>query len=312
MQTWRKLPVPRSVLFLTEYLLLRAAMVLLLSIPYQYARRIISYLVSCIYRFDCRFRNVAQDNLSSAGITGVTPQDVYLHFALSFLQTLYLPRLLNRNNYRRYVTFQNEDVLKPQITQKDVLRDRGAILVGGHLGNWEAAIIALGLAGYPLNIVAWKQINPHIDEMLVRLRTSAGGRIIYTEGAIGKCLEALNRGEVIFILVDQTGRGEGVMVDFFGRPAPALWGAANLHLKTGAPIITFACIHHPAIRRDSAAAPQINYLLTFNKPIQYAATGDKEADIANITQQYIRELEGFIRQWPEQWIWFHRRWKQYK
>jgi KDO2-lipid IV(A) lauroyltransferase len=246
-----------------------------------------------------RHYKVAEENLASAGINNIRPSAVFRHFAVAVWHLVKSNRRLRHSNFRRYFKFRNESVLQ------DALKaGRGVILVSGHFGNWELGFAALALAGYPINLVFFPQINPYFDDINFRYRTQFGTKTISAYGAISRCVEALNNKEIVIMLIDQTGREKGVMVDFFGRQAPAMWGPANLTLKTSAIIIPFACV--------SRSQKNLDYLLTFSNPIQYQPLGDKEKDIQAITQLYIKELEHLIRQYPEQWIWFHRRWKQYQ
>ena len=160
--------------------------------------------------------------------------------------------------------------------------------------------------------------------------------IIPTKGAIRHCEEALKKGEAVIMLIDQTGREDGVEAQFFGRTAPAMWGPANLHLKTGAPIIPYG-VHYDPVRSEhnqshntqSRSTPsrldasngvdsgpnagfKIHYTISVKEPIRFQPTGSKDNDIKKLAQVYLNEIEKIIRRAPEQWIWFHRRWKKYK
>ncbi|MFH1227066.1 MAG: lysophospholipid acyltransferase family protein [Planctomycetota bacterium] len=297
-QFWRRIPVPKTILFYLEYLIIRAILCLLLALPKQFARTLLVSLTRSLSFFDKRHVNVTTENLHFAGIN-INPNSVFRHFGETVFHMAQSVRLMRRSSFRRYFTFENETILKEAINS-----GRGTILVSGHLGNWEMGIAALALAGYPINCVVFKQINPYLDNLINRYRTGCGIKIMYSRGAINRCVEALNKREIVLMLIDQTGRDEGVMADFFGRQAPAMWGPANLMIKTSASIIPFACV--------SRRPGELDYLITFLPKIEYKQTGDKNRDIQCITQLYIKGIELLIRKYPEQWIWFHRRWKQYQ
>ena len=269
----------------------------MLALPLQLARVLITSFIYVLSAFAKRQIAVMIDNLHFAGIN-IKPISVLSHFAETILDLARSMRLIRRATFQKYFSFENEAVLG-----KAVNSNNGVILVSGHLGNWEMGVAALALAGYSVNLVAFKQINPYLDGLINHYRVKYGVKVMYSKGAISRCVEVLNKHEIVVMLIDQTGRDDGVMVDFFGRTVPAMWGPANLALKTASPIIPFACV--------KSKPNEMRYLITFLPEVQCQRTGDKDRDIQLITQFYIKNLEFLIRKYPEQWIWFHRRWKQY-
>lgn len=298
------------------------------ALPYDIATGLVRNFVRLGYALSGKHRNIAVENILMANppIVRSTAEahelarKTFEHFALSFIHALYIPRLI-RLKHKKHIHFENLEII-----DKALKEGRGAILVSGHLGNWEIGISELALKGYPLHIVAFQQANPHLNKILNRFRESCKWNIISTKGAMKQSEDLLKQGKAIVLLIDQTGRDEGVEVEFFGRTAPAMWGPANLHLKTGAPIIPFGTIFTtktellpPAIRARFAfgrpvgqSSQRIHYTIKVGNIIDYLPTGNKDADIKNLTQIYLNEIEKIIRLAPEQWIWFHRRWKKYK
>src|SRR5262249_9799120 len=113
-----------------------------------------------------------------------------------------------------------------------------ALMLTAHLGNWELLAVAHGLTGVPLSIVVRPLDAPWLDALAERMRRRSGVGLIHKRGALRGVLDALRRGRMIGILMDQNAaRREGVFVDFFGRPASTSRSIALLALRTRTPIV---------------------------------------------------------------------------
>lgn len=172
----------------------------------------------------------------------------------------------------------------------------GVLFATAHLGNWELSAFAHAiLCGQPMHVVVRALDNPRIDALVAGRRTMSGNRVIEKRDYARGMLRALGRNEAVGVLVDQNaGLREGIFVDFFGIPACVATGFAKLAAHSGAPIIPGFALWNEAERR---------YVLKFYPAIQ--ATGDAEAD----TRRLHAQLESVIREYPDQWLWMHRRWK---
>jgi KDO2-lipid IV(A) lauroyltransferase len=264
-------------------------------------------LVSFGYIIDGKYINMAIENILMAKPPVVRTHNeanqlalkTFEYFALSFIHLLYVNRLTNLRN-KKYILFEGLETLDKRLGEK-----RGVILISAHLGNWEIGVAELALKGYPVHFVAYQQVNPYLNKLMNRFREGCGVNIIPTKGAIARSEELLKKGKIIIMLIDQTGREQGVEAEFFGRMAPAMWGPANLHLKTNAPIIPFVAYFLPQ------RTQKFHYNIKFGNEIALLPIGNKDEDIKRLTQLYLNEIERLIRARPEQWIWFHRRWKKY-
>ena len=317
LQSWRRIPFPKSLIFLGEYIIMRWVIFLLTALPYNMASALLRNFVRFGYELAGKYRNITTENIQLAKPPLVADRagarqlalKTFEYFALSFMHILYMDRFIHLKN-KKHISFKNDGIINRSLKE-----NRGVILVSGHLGNWEIGINELAKKGYPINLVAFQYVNPYLNNMMNRFRLRCHVNIIPTKGAIRHCEAALNKGQAVIMLVDQTGREDGVEAQFFGRTAPAMWGPANLHLKTrltdgqaGAPIIPYG------VRYDSGSDSEfkIHYTISVKEPIQFQPTGNKDADIKQLAQLYLSEIEKIIRRAPEQWIWFHRRWKKYK
>ncbi|HEV7587333.1 MAG TPA: lysophospholipid acyltransferase family protein [Longimicrobium sp.] len=177
---------------------------------------------------------------------------------------------------------------------------RGVMLVTGHYGNWEIAAATVASRGLPIAAIVRRQGNRLVDERLNALRARLGVEVITQREAPSRVPRLLRKNAVIGIVGDQDARGAGVFVPFFGRPASTHRGPAVFALKLGAPV--FACV----ARRLPGAA--VRYEVS-GHGVPVVRTGDLEVDTTALTAALAARLEEEIRRAPEQYFWFHRRWK---
>jgi KDO2-lipid IV(A) lauroyltransferase len=177
---------------------------------------------------------------------------------------------------------------------------QGVMLVTGHYGNWEIAAATVASRGVPIAAIIRRQGNLLVDARLDQLRNRLGVETITQREAPSRVPRLLRRNGVIGIVGDQDARRAGVFVPFFGRPASTHRGPALFALKLGAPV--FACV----ARR--LPGPQVRYEVEGHR-VPVTPTGDLEADVQALTAELARRLEAEIRRAPEQYFWFHRRWK---
>jgi len=177
---------------------------------------------------------------------------------------------------------------------------KGVMLVTGHYGNWEIAAATVAARGVPIAAIVRRQGNRLVDERLNGLRRRLGVEIITQREAPSRVPRLLRKNAVIGIVGDQDARRAGVFVPFFGRPASTHRGPAVFALKLGAPV--FACV----ARRLPGA--EVRYEVS-GHGIPVVRTGDLEADVTALTAALAARLEAEVRKAPEQYFWFHRRWK---
>lgn len=178
-------------------------------------------------------------------------------------------------------------------------RGRGGIFVTGHLGNWELSAVYVALRGLPMNVIARRIYIEGLDSQLVELRRRLGVRTIYRDQSMRVMLRCLHRNEFLGILPDQDVRKVGgIFVPFFGRPALTPVGPALLAIASGAPILVAR-----DVRREAG------HLITVDPPVYADPKAPKEEEVRRLVTLYTRRLEEFIREFPEQWVWIHKRWK---
>lgn len=178
---------------------------------------------------------------------------------------------------------------------------RGAILFTGHIGAWELSSFGLSLFGHPLSFLVRRIDNPKIERMIDRARTRLGNRTIDKRSAAREMLQIMQSGGTLGILVDlNTLDREGIFVDFFGVPASTTFTLAKLALRTNAQALPVFAPWDESRKR---------FVLKIDEPLKFHSTGDETEDVRRMTQLFTSVVEKYVRQYPDQWLWIHRRWK---
>lgn len=177
---------------------------------------------------------------------------------------------------------------------------KGFFVLMAHYGNWEICGMYHGFMKTTQHYaIARKLDNPFLERFFMQMRTSCGNRILHKTESPIKIVRALKNGCSITVLMDQNGGDDALFVDFFGKKAATARSLAALSYATGAPILPVFC--EPVDDR--------RYRIVYKPILKLEKTGDKEADIYRWTQECERVIEDIIRNHPEPWMWFHRRWK---
>ena len=180
-------------------------------------------------------------------------------------------------------------------------RGKGVLIVTGHLGAWELSSFYHSLMGFPMSMVARPLDNRPLDAYVNAIRCLHGNRVLNKDDFARGLLTAMRQGETVGILMDTNMTPpQGVFVEFFGKQACAASGLARVALKTGAAVLPGFMVWEQAERR---------YVLHFGPQLVFERSADAEADIVAATQQCTSAIESWIRRYPDQWLWIHRRWK---
>ncbi|MCK4835266.1 MAG: lysophospholipid acyltransferase family protein, partial [Candidatus Aminicenantes bacterium] len=222
-------------------------------------------------------------------------EKIYHHFSTIFTQVIYLYVKKKPEKILPEITIHNQEIL-----ENILKRGKGVILFSAHFGNWELVpfIISRQLNRKTHNI-ARKMDNPLIEEKVKAFRDFMGSRIIYKKGSIKTILKELNNNQIIGMIIDQnTLPEEGVSVDFFSRKVCAIPSVSLLHLKRQVPILPVFIHYEPD-----------KIVFEIMDEIDFQPSGHFEQDLIKLTQYCNRIIENKIREFPEQWFWFHQRWK---
>src|SRR6266850_3122060 len=199
------------------------------------------------------------------------------------------PRI-DKDNIHEWIRYEGYEHFEAALE-----RGKGVLFATAHLGNWELSAFAHALMSAPMHVVVRPLDNPRINALVRSRRAVSGNRLIEKKDFARSILQALKNNEAVGILIDQNaGLDNGVFVDFFGVPACAVVGFAKIAAHSGAAVIPGFALWSEEERK---------YILRFYPPLPL--TGDAALD----TQILHTQLECVIRQYPDQWLWIHRRWK---
>jgi len=203
---------------------------------------------------------------------------------------------LSEEKIKALVSIEGEEYL-----EKAVKDGKGTILVSGHIGNWELLAAGLCIRGHRLHAIAAPLFDPRIDEWIVQLRAKLNIETISrgSPSSSRKILNVLRKKEILGLLIDQDTKVEGVFVDFFNKKAYTPSGAAQLALRGNSLTVLSFIVRLPGDR----------HRITIHKPVNLIQTGDRARDIAANTALFTARIEAHVKQYPDQWVWMHRRWK---
>lgn len=185
--------------------------------------------------------------------------------------------------------------------QRAAARRKGVLYLTAHLGAWELSSFAHSLHGYPVAYLNRPLDNPRVDALVNRYRCLGGNRALERRNAARAIFQELRAGGAVGILIDQNVlNGDGnVFVDFFGVPASTTAGLARIALRTDAAVVPVFVLWDEPLGK---------YLLRFDPPLELVRTGDPERDVVENTARFTRVIEEYVRRYPTQWLWIHRRW----
>jgi len=280
--------------------LIRIFLLFLGCVPRKWTIHLAGLIGRIWFLADERHRKVALDNLNHAFGNEKSDlqikelaQQVFQNIALLPFEIGWSFRL-NGDDILRYCKVQGLSHLNA--ARK---KGKGVLFFSAHIGNWEFLSVAFALAGHPVNGIYRPLDFKPADTVVYDYRTRFGAQLIPKKHSIPKALRCLRKNECVGMMLDQdAGFAAGVFADFFGRPACTNKALALLALKTEAPVI-------PAFVTRNG----LNFYMEFGKEIPLVKTGERDKDIVANTQQYNAIIEAFVRRYPEQWFWVHRRWK---
>ncbi len=258
-------------------------------------------LAALWYRLDKRHRQITLRNLEFAYGAELSPGERerlargvfrhFLRFAWETLELLVAP--LSRIN-RKTIILGYENVAAA------LDQGRGAIAMAAHAGNWEYTVMGLGLKNGPLAVVA-RELDHPLGRALARyLRQRGGNWMVDKQKGLKAILTHLKQNRTVGIVIDQnTSTAEGLLVDFFGKPARTTPVAALLARHRDIPVV-------PAFSRRLEDG---RHLIIFFPAIPMKKTNDPQADIQRHLQRQSHAIEAWVRTCPQQWLWLHRRWK---
>ncbi len=177
---------------------------------------------------------------------------------------------------------------------------RGILFFTGHFGSWEVFNLLPAAFGYEINILVRRIDNQLVENYVDKMRTRFGSITLDKTKSARKMFRLLENGEILGVLADlNTQEREGVFVDFFGVPASTTTSIAKLALKTNAIVLPAFAVWEEEKQK---------YVVYLEPPVEYKKTENADEDIKNLTQDVTKIVEKYVRLYPEQWLWIHKRW----
>ena len=245
-------------------------------------------------------KKVALRNLKHAFGTQKTDKELlrivllnYRHFGKMVLEFARIP-LLTKKNILQEIPVYNQEIL-----QEALNKNRGVIVLSGHFGNWEYLAAAIAQIGPPMYAVFKEQKNLLVDELIKKNRMDMGLLPLKVKGGAARgIMLALKAQAKVLILFDQDAGKKGKFVEFLGRPASTTTGPAQIAIKHKIPAVM-------AFGVRTKKGPIKIILEKFPNTGNFPNT---EKGYIQFIEAYNKLLERYIRKYPEQWFWLHRRW----
>lgn len=294
-------PVKATPAHWLQYVVGRAILLLVALLPLA-AARAFGRMLGRIAYWPLGVRRHTVVRQVAAAFPDSTPKDVsrisrgaYAHLGELMVELAVLPRF-DREGILGL--FEGEEGFDGIIAARD--EGRGIILITGHIGNYELAAAYVNARGVPIECIVRRLNNPLFDRYVHRTRTRSGMVVVYDQDAVRRTPRALREGRAVAFVADQGVKGlASTFVPFFGRPAKTPRGAAVFAKRGDLPTFFVAALRQPGGKYRCVVTP-----------VEIPETGDRERDVDEIVARYTNILEDWVRRYPEQYFWHHRRWKR--
>jgi Kdo2-lipid IVA lauroyltransferase/acyltransferase len=274
---------------------------LLEILPRPLARAVSIGLSYVVYLLHARLRRVGMRNLAlafpekSEAERARILRGEFTSLGRQLAEVCHFPKYTSEN-IDRVVMFEGFEYY-----EQARARGKGALLFTGHFGGWELSSFAISMRGHWMHVVMRSMDNVYLDRLVRGFRTMHGNKVVDKDDFVRGLLSAMKEGEVVGMLIDTNMTPPaGIFVDFFGIPACTASGLARIALRTDAAVIPVITIWDKTLGK---------YRLRFDPAVELVRTDDLEADIKTNTQKFTSIIEDYVRKYPDQWLWVHRRWK---
>lgn len=270
------------------------------KLPKPLVNTLINLFSTLGYLIDKKHNNIAKVNLDLAFEDRMKEEQKRAIVKKCYKNLLYLLKefivnqTISKENLLKKITFHNEHIYHDAIQKQ-----KGVIFLTAHYGNWELLSLAMGAKFGPMSVIGRKLDSTAMNAILEKNRQRFNITLLEKKGAMRGILKALQKGENVGLLVDQnTSEQEGILISFFGKSARHTPAAAQFSKKMKSPIIpTFI-----------TTEDYEHFEITFYDPIVMSQDENEEA-IKNNVQAQANITQHVIEKKPDEWFWFHRRWK---
>ncbi len=262
---------------------------------------ILNFLSWITWTIDKKHRKIIKTNLDFAYGNSISEEEkkriekkCYKNL-LYFLSDFVKNQGITKENLSKKITFKNKEILENTIKE-----NKKIILITAHYGNWELVPLSLAAFFAPITGVGRALEGKTLNNILKKNREQFDIKMLDKQGAMKGMIKTLKEGRLLGLLIDQnTAENDGVLIDFFGKKARQTHSTALLARKMNAIII-------PAFITTNDYK---NYEITFYDKIEPIKSDNAKSDIKQMTQLQANIIEKAIRKKPDEWFWFHKRWK---
>ncbi len=270
-------------------------------LPKKFAMFLATGIGRLLYLTLKKRREIAHNNLQIAFGNDLSDEErqkickaSFVNFSKTVIEFLRFTKL-NPENIWDEVTVEGSEHIDAALAE-----EKGVIVFLPHFGNWELLSLVYGaLIPNRGKAIAFPLKNEKLNAFIWRRREYLSLEIIPKQHAVRETLRALKDKKAVGFFADQNAGEQGVFVDFFGKPASTARGPVTIALKTGAPIIFSLDIRLPNDKHRVYISP----------PIHLEESDDTEKDVEKWTKKLMGMLEEYIKEYPDQWLWLHNRWK---
>ena len=272
-------------------------------LPYSVVKAMTNFIIAVAFFFVKSKRAIAKESLDIAFGNTISDEDkkriiktCFANLGRAAIELMYFtdhPEMI-----REKVSFEGKERLDNVLKQ-----GKGAILVSAHFGNFPLMLLRLVQEKYPTNGIMRQSRDEIIEKDFLAMRNRFGLKTIYSHPrteCVNQSLKVLRNNELLFIPLDQNaGAKGGVFVEFFGQPAATATGPAVFAMRTGAPIVPIFTMREVDDRQK----------IIIDEPFYIEEKEDDAATILACTIKITQIIEKYIRRYPHEWGWMHRRWK---
>ena len=216
----------------------------------------------------------------------------YKYFGMMLIDFLRQQKI-NKDNLDEYFVFNKR--------YKDILnRANGGCIMSAHLGNWEYILPFMGLNNFPMETVIKKQSNLAANSFYIKMRSFTNIHLIWQKNALRKLYEAISEGRFIGLASDQNARSKGIKINFFEKKSSFPKGAGIFHSRTNCDVFMVLCI----------MGSDYKYHIFVEKIYIGENYKNEEEIIKALNSKYVEILTNKIKQYPEQYFWFHKKWNK--
>lgn len=270
-------------------------------LPLAWSYRIASFMSDVQYYCSFRDRKAVYNNLKVLLPAGENlpwhTREVFRNFGRYLVEFFRMARVIDKDFISQKIKIKNLEALN-----RALAKGKGAILVSGHIGNWELGGVLLSMLNFPVMAVALPHKERPVNDLFNKQRESRGVTVVPTSVAVRRSLETLKQNKIVALVADRDFGLNGEILPFLGKKAMIPKGPAMLSLKTGAPIVPCFLIREGSGDR---------FIMIVDEPIdppqQYHGHID-EVIIQSMILKYIHLIEDKIRQYPSQWLMFRKFW----